>query len=94
MRHPAAFLALLTGLVALPTACVPARIVESEGRRVTFAWDPRRTRLARVYELAIGYCHRWNAPPEFVANEILEDGRRRTTFACRPRPTLPLDRIL
>lgn len=92
MRLPAAILALLAA--ALPLAsCTPARIVEAEGPRVTYAWDAERTTIARVNRLAITYCTRWNAPPRLLADEA--DGtQRRTTFVCRPRETLPLRRML
>jgi hypothetical protein len=69
-------------------ACIPATIVESDGPRVTFAWNSADTSLDRVYTLAISYCDGWNAPPRLVSDQI--DGRQHTsTFACVPRQTLP-----
>ena len=74
-------------LVAL-AGCIPARIVESDGPVVTFAWSSAETSLDRVYQLAINYCDGWNAPPRLVADQI--DGQQhRSTFRCTPRETLP-----
>lgn len=92
MRIPAAALALLAATAPL-AGCTPARIVEAEGPRVTYAWDAERTTIARVNRLAITYCTRWNAPPVLLASEA-EGNHRRTTFVCRPRETLPLRRVL
>lgn len=79
-------------MVALATGCIPARIVESEGRQVTFAWDARDTRISRVYSLAINWCHRWRGPPELVTDRV-EGTLHRTTFVCRAREGLPINRI-
>jgi hypothetical protein len=91
MRKLAAALALLSGAAALPS-CTPARIVAAEGKQVTYRWNVRETRIAKVHELAIFYCDRWNAPPALVSNQV-EGDQRTTTFVCRPRPTQPLRRI-
>jgi YD repeat-containing protein len=100
LRHPhgpaatrrLATLALLIGTAALLPGCIPARIVETQGRQVTFAWDARETRIARVHTLAIDFCHRWNAPPALLDDQV--DGYlHRTTFVCRPRETMPIRRI-
>lgn len=91
MRTLAAILALLTAATLL-VGCTPARIVEAQGPRVTYAWSAERTTIARVNRLAISYCSRWNAPPWLLADEV--DGNyHRTTFVCRPRETLPLRRL-
>ena len=68
--------------------CIPAKIVESDGPRVTYAWSSADTSLDRVYQLAITYCDGWNAPPRLIGDQI--DGEQhRSTFKCVPRPTLP-----
>ena len=36
--------------------CVPAKIVEADGPRVTYSWNAQDTELSRVYQLAINYC--------------------------------------
>jgi hypothetical protein len=87
--------AILLALAAAPllAACIPARIVEAEGKQVTFAWDGRETNIARVHTLAIDWCHRWRAPPALLADQV--DGtRHRTQFVCRPRAGLPVNRVL
>ena len=78
--------------LGLLSACTPARIVSAEGRTVTFSWNAQETRIARVYELAINYCHRWNAPPALVDDRV-EGDQHTTTFTCTPRPTLPFNQI-
>jgi hypothetical protein len=84
MRKPVTVIALLGCLAG----CVPARIVEADGPRVTYAWNSKETELSRVYSMAISYCDYWNAPPRLVADETVGD-QRTSTFACVPRPTLP-----
>ena len=79
-------------LAALAMGCIPARIVESEGKQVTFAWDARETEVSRVYGLAIDWCHRWKGPPELVDDHV-EGDLHRTTFVCRAREGLPINRI-
>jgi hypothetical protein len=79
-------------VATLATGCVPARIVESEGKQVTFAWNARDTRISRVYSLAIDWCHRWKGPPELVADQV-EGDMHRTTFVCRAREGLPANRV-
>jgi hypothetical protein len=76
-------------LITLPlVGCIPARIIDSDGPRVTFAWSAADTSLDRVYSLAINYCHGWNAPPRLVADIV--DGQQHTsTFECKARATLP-----
>lgn len=92
MPRLVAGLALLACTASLLAGCIPARIVETQGRQVTFAWDSRETRIARVHTLAIDWCHRWNAPPALLGDQV--DGYlHRTTFVCRPRETLPIRRI-
>jgi hypothetical protein len=77
----------LSGVLALG-ACIPAKIVEADGPRVTFAWSSADTSLDRVHSLAINYCDGWNAPAKLVADTV--DGEQHTsTFACVARPTLP-----
>lgn len=85
-------LAFLAGAIPLLAGCIPARIVETEGKQVTFAWDGRQTSIARVQTLAINWCHRWKAPPALVADQV-EGTRHLTTFVCRPRPSRPIRRI-
>lgn len=92
MRQLATAFVLLVCAASSLAGCIPARIVESEGRQVTFAWDAQETRLARVHRLAIDYCHRWNAPPALLDDQVQGD-LHRTTFVCRPRETWPLRRI-
>jgi hypothetical protein len=92
MRQLAGTLALL-GCLAPLAGCIPARIVETNGPRVTYAWNAGETDLSRVFQLAASYCNSWNAPPRFVGDSI-EGDEHRTTFACAPRPTLPLNRVL
>jgi hypothetical protein len=87
----AAALALLTGAAAL-SGCTPARIVAAEGKQVTYGWNARETRIAKVYELAIFYCHAWNAPPALISDRA-EGDQHTTTFVCQARPTLPLRRL-
>lgn len=79
---------LLLG-AALPLAgCIPAKIVEADGPKVTYAWSSADTSLDRVYSLAITYCDPWNAPAKLVADTV--DGQQHlSTFACVPRSTLP-----
>ena len=92
MTKPAILLVILAGTAPLLAGCIPARIVEAEGKRVTFAWDARETEIARVHSLALDWCERWKAPPALVADQV--DGTRHaTTFVCRPRASLPLQRI-
>jgi hypothetical protein len=76
-------------VVLLPlAACIPAKIVEADGPRVTYSWSSADTSLDRVYSLAITYCDPWNAPPRLVADTV--DGQQHSsTFECVPRPTLP-----
>ncbi len=75
------------GLLALG-ACIPAKIVESDGPRVTYAWSSADTSLDRVYTLAISYCQGWNAPARLVSDTV--DGQEHISiFACAQRPTLP-----
>lgn len=93
MPKPAELLAIVACTAPLVTGCVPARIVEAEGKRVTFAWDARETSIARVHTLAIDWCHRWRAPPALVDDRI-EGQRHATTFVCRPQQSLPVNRIL
>jgi hypothetical protein len=93
MRNLAATVALAACLTPLAGGCTPARIVATDGPRVTYAWKASETTISRVYQLAIYYCDNWNAPPQLVGDTIDGD-QRTTTFACRPRPTLPLNRIL
>ena len=83
MTRSAIRLALLA-VAPLLAGCIPARIVETEGRQVTFAWDGRETNIARVHTLAIKWCHRWKAPPALVADQVDGD-RHMTRFVCRPR---------
>jgi hypothetical protein len=79
---------LALGILVPSAGCIPAKIVEADGPRVTFAWSSADTSLDRVYSLAINYCDGWNAPPKLVADTV--DGQQHTsTFACVPRPTLP-----
>jgi hypothetical protein len=81
--------AILTlGILLVLAACIPAKIVEADGPRVTFAWSSADTSLDRVYSLAINYCDGWNAPPRLIADTV--DGQQHTSvFVCKPRPTLP-----
>lgn len=83
------YYAIIPLAILLPlAACIPAKIVESDGPKVTFAWSSADTSLDRVYSLAISYCNGWNAPAKLVADTI--DGQQHTsTFACVARPTLP-----
>lgn len=92
MTRPATLLAILAATAPLLAGCIPARIVGSEGKRVTFAWDARETEIARVHTLAIDWCERWKAPPALVDDRV-EGTRHATTFVCRPRPSLPLQRV-
>lgn len=93
MAKTAAALTLLAGTALLGAAgCTPARIVDAEGNRVTFAWNSQRTTISRVNLLAVSYCNRWNAPPVLLGDEADGD-ERRTTFVCRGRGTLPLRRL-
>ena len=79
---------LVLGVLLPMAACIPAKIVEADGPRVTYAWSSADTTLDRVYSLAINYCDGWNAPPKLVADTV--DGQQHTSiFACVPRPTLP-----
>ena len=79
---------IIQAMLVLLVGCIPAKIVESDGPRVTFAWSSADTTLDRVYTLAINYCDGWNAPPRLVSDQI--DGQQHTsTFACVPRATLP-----
>ncbi len=55
---------LVLGVLLPLAACIPAKIVEADGPRVTFAWSSADTSLDRVYSLAINYCDGWNAPPQ------------------------------
>jgi hypothetical protein len=88
MRQLAGLLALLTCSAAL-FGCTPARIVAHDGPQVTYAWNAQETKIARVYGLAVSYCNAWKAPPQLLDDHI-EGAEHRTTFVCRPRPTLPL----
>jgi hypothetical protein len=84
MRRLVTTMALLGCLAG----CIPARIVEADGPRVTYAWNDKETELSRVYSLAINYCNGWNAPPRVIADTI--DGDQHSTiFRCVPRSTLP-----
>ncbi len=89
MTRPLILLALLAGTASLLAGCIPARIVDAQGKQVTFAWDGRETNVARVHTLAIDWCHRWRAPPALVADQA-DGARHLTTFVCRPRSSLPL----
>lgn len=80
--------AILGGSLLL-SACIPARIVDNDGPLVTYAWSADKTSLPKVYQLAINYCHGWNAPPRLVADKI-EGDEHHSTFRCEPRKTLPL----
>lgn len=89
MRKLVGTMAILAGLAG----CVPARIVATDGPRVTYAWSATETTLDKVYSLAIDYCDSWNAPPRVVGDAV--DGQEhRTTFACVPRSTMPLGKLL
>ena len=79
---------MVLGLLPLLAACIPAKIVEAEGRRVTYQWRTGDTTLDRVYSLAITYCDGWNAPPKLVADTI-EGDQHTSVFECTPRKTLP-----
>jgi hypothetical protein len=76
------------GILPLLAACIPAKIVEAEGRRVTYQWSSADTSLDRVYSLAINYCDGWNAPPKLIADTV-EGDQHTSVFMCTPRPTLP-----
>ena len=89
MRKLVGSMTILVGLAG----CVPAKIVASDGPRVTYEWNSTETKLDRVYSLAIDYCDSWNAPPRVVGDTVNGD-QHRTTFACVPRPTLPLNKML
>jgi hypothetical protein len=93
MRNLAATIALVACIASLAGGCAPARIVAADGPRVTYAWRSSETSISRIYQLAIYYCNAWNAPPRLVGDTV-EGDQRTTTFACVPRPTLPLNRIL
>jgi hypothetical protein len=93
MHNLAATVALAACLAPLAGGCMPARIVSADGPRVTYAWNASETTISRVYQLAIYYCDGWNAPPRLVGSTV-EGDQRTTTFACVPRPTLPLNRVL
>jgi hypothetical protein len=88
MRRLAVTLAPLGCLVVLLAGgCTPARIVATDGPRVTYAWKASETTISRVHQLAVSYCDGWNAPPRLVGDTVDGD-ERTTTFACVPRPTL------
>lgn len=91
MRKTTGLLASLACLAAL-AGCTGARIVSAEGPRVTYSWDARQTRLARVFDQATFYCSQWQAPPQLFGDHI-EGMRHTTTFLCRERPTLPWGRL-
>ena len=74
MRMREAILGL--GVLLVLAACIPAKIVEADGPRVTFAWSSADTSLDRVYSLAINYCDGWNAPPRLVSDTV--DGLQHT----------------
>jgi hypothetical protein len=82
-------LTAILGVLVPLAGCIPAKIVEADGPRVTFAWSSADTSLDRVYSLAINYCDGWNAPPRLIADNI-EGQQHTSTFKCLPRQTLPL----
>jgi hypothetical protein len=81
-------LLLVVGSLLALGACIPAKIVEADGPRVTFAWSSADTSLDRVYSLAINYCDGWNAPAKLIADTV-EGEQHTSVFACVPRQTLP-----
>ena len=76
------------GILPLLGACIPAKIVEADGPRVTYQWSSKDTSLDRVYSLALSYCDGWNAPPKLIADTV-EGEQHTSVFTCTPRPTLP-----
>jgi hypothetical protein len=92
LPRPATLLALLACAGPLLAGCARSPIVATAGKQVTFAWDARETRIARVHAQAISWCHRWRAPPAFLDDQV-EGTRHRTTFVCRPRESRPVTRI-
>lgn len=81
-------LVTIMALLGCLPGCVPAKIVEADGPRVTYTWNGNETKLDKVYGLAISYCDYWNAPPRLVADDIAGE-QHTSTFACVPRPTMP-----
>ena len=79
---------VVVGMLPLVAACIPAKIVEADGRRVTYQWNSADTTLDRVYTLAISYCDGWNAPPKLIADTV-EGDQHTSIFVCTPRKTLP-----
>ena len=91
MRMLAATLATLSALL-LVAGCTRAWIVESDGPRVTYAWHPDQATIGGVFRMATNYCTNWNAPAVLVSDTI-EGELHRTTFICRPPPTLPIRKL-
>ena len=91
MRTLAATLATLSAL-SLVTGCTRATIVESQGPRVTYAWNSEQTNLQAVFRLAMNYCQPWNAPAALVS-DTPNGTEHRSVFVCRPPPQLPIRKL-